>query len=96
MSNKFEPLNPAQLAEEIIPPPPPTEQESKVSKIIADARKRERRMRAKWEAKQELDNPGQWEHDPYKAPSTEELHRIAEETLPTEELKRAIKEKEGA
>ena len=96
MSIKFEPVNPAQLAKEITPPPPPTEQESKVAKIIADAKKRERRMRAQWEAKKELNNSGQWDFDAYKAPSTDELHSIAEELLPTEDLKQAIKESEGA
>ena len=96
MSIKFEPVNPAQLAKEITPKPAPTEQESQVAKIIAEAKKREQRMRAKWEAGQELNNAGQWDFNPYNAVTTEELHRIAEETLPTEELKRAIKEEEGA
>ena len=95
MSIKFEPVNPAQLAEAVTPPPPPTEQESKIAKIIEDAKNRERRMRAEWEAKQELESPGQWEFDGYKAPDKEELHRIAEQKLSTEALKQAIKEREG-
>ena len=95
MSNKFEPMSPAQMMEELTPAPPPTEQDSKVAKIIADARAREKRMRAEWEAKKELATPGEWEFDSYKAPTQEELHRIAEETLPTEELKKTIKEREG-
>ncbi len=97
MSNKFEPMNPASIAEEILPPPPPaTEEDSKAAKIIAEARARERRMRARQEARQELDTPGEWELDTYKAPDSEELQRIAEEALPTEELKKAIRQREGA
>ena len=96
MSIKFEPVNPAQLAKEIKPQPKPTETESKVAKMIEDARARERRMRAQWEAKQELNSSGQWDYDPYRQFTTEELYKTAEEILPTETLKQAIKEKEGS
>ena len=94
MSIKFEPVSTDHMAKELTPPPALTEADSKVAQIIADARKRERRMRAQWDATKELNGSGDF--DPYKAPDTDELHRIAEDILPTETLKQAIKEREGA